>query len=317
MVSGRKRDQADIALSDQAIEWLVLLHSGNASEADRAAFAAWRAQSAGHGLAAQEAETIWHGLGIVGDDVRGKEGDARRAATTRRALLGSAGILLAGAAAYRSGLVGPAIFADFTTGIGEQRTETLPDGSTVRLNARTALSVDFTAGKRALVLHSGQATFSVAHDAGRPFVVSAANGRTQAIGTVFDVDMRPAEVVVTVLEGTVAVSTDAVGAERVMAGADHQVRYAEGQTVQAGSVDAESETAWRRGKLIFNGKPLGDVVAEIRRYRGGGIVILSDRLRALKVTGVFELSDPDAILGAIEATLPVRISYLPLVTILR
>ncbi len=313
MVSGGKRERADIALSDRAIKWLVLLHSGKASEADRAAYAAWRAQSVEHGFAAQEAEAIWHGLGIVADEARGKD----RAATTRRALLGSVGAVFFGAAAYRSGLLGPTIFADFTTGTGEQRTETLADGSTVRLNARTALSVDFTAGMRRLVLHCGQATFSVAHDAGRPFIVAAANGWTQAIGTVFDVDMRPAEVVVTVLEGTVAVSTEEAAGERVMAGADHQVRYAEDYAAQVGPVDAESETAWRRGKLIFNGKPLGDVVAEIRRYRGGEIVILGDRLRVLKVTGVFDLSDPEAILRTIETTLPVRITRLPLVTILR
>lgn len=316
MVSGRKREQVDIALSDQAIEWLVLLHSGKASEADRAAFRAWREQSVDHALAADEAETIWQGLGVVGNDARSKDG-ARRRATTRRALLGSAGLMLVGAAAYRTGLLGPAIFADYSTGTGEQRAEILPDGTTVRLNAKTALSVDFTAGKRSLVLHHGQATFIVAHDAARPFVVAAANGWTQAIGTVFDVDMRPAEIVVTVVEGTVAVSTDDGSGERIMASADHQVRYAAGHIAKASTVDAESETAWRRGKLIFNGKPLGDVIAEIRRYRGGEIVILNDRLRALKVTGVFDLSDPDAILQTIEATLPVRVSYLPLVTILR
>lgn len=312
-MSGKKRKQADIALSDQAIEWLVLLHSGKAGDADHAAFAAWRERSPEHALAAEEAETIWHGLGVVGNEARGRE----RRVTTRRALLGSAGVVFLGFATYRSGLVGSALFADYTTGTGEQRTETLPDGSTVRLNARTALSVDFTAGRRSLALYHGQATFSVAHDASRPFVVAAANGWTQAIGTVFDVDMRPAEVVVTVVEGTVAVSTDEAGGERVMASADHQVRYAAGQAPHAEAVDAESETAWRRGKLIFNGKPLGEVVAEIRRYRGGEIIILSERLRALKVTGVFDLSDPDAILRTIEATLPVRISYLPLVTILR
>lgn len=316
MVSGQKREQADIALSDRAIEWLVLLHSGKASETDRVAFQAWREQSSEHALAAEEAETIWHGLGVVGNDARIKDG-ARRRATTRRALLGSVGAVLVGVVVYRAGLFGPAIFADHATGTGEQRTETLPDGSTVRLNAKTALSVDFTVGKRSLVLHYGQATFTVAHDAARPFLVAAENGWTQAIGTVFDVDIRPAEVVVTVVEGTVAVSTDDTSGERIMAGADRQVRYAMGRPAQASTVDAESETAWRRGKLIFNGKPLGDVVSEIRRYRGGEIVILNDRLRALKVTGVFDLSDPDAILQTIEATLPVRISYLPLVTILR
>lgn len=77
------------------------------------------------------------------------------------------------------------------------------------------------------------------------------------------------------------------------------------------------ETAWRRGKLIFNRRPLGDVVAEIKRYRSGQIVIASAGLRALEVTGVFELADPEAILRTIEETLPVHVTRLPFVTVIR
>jgi transmembrane sensor len=317
MTSKTKQERADIALSDEAIEWLVRLNSGRATQEDHAAFGEWRVRSSEHELAAREAESIWYGIGIVGDQVRSEDKKKQRAGLTRRTVLGIGGLILVGAAAQRSALLGPRLFADYTTGVGEQRIVTLPDGSSVFLNAGSALSVDFTDGKRSLWLPEGQAIFTVAHDPGRPFVVEARSGRTRAVGTVFDVDIRPDEVVVTVVEGKVEITTKAVPEKAVVANADERVRYASGAPLDAEAIDSDIETAWRRGKLIFDRRPLGDVLAEIVRYRGGHIVIANDRLRSLAVTGVFDLSDPDAILRTIEETLPVRITRLPLVTIIR
>lgn len=310
-----ERNDVDIALSDEAIDWLVRLHSGRATAKDHAGFAAWRKQSGKHERAALEAETIWHGLGIAGERTRRAERKATRAKLARRAVLGGMALAATGLALQRSGLVGPRLFADHATGIGEQRTVTLADGSTAFLNASTALSVDFAGTARRLILHAGEASFTVARDPDRPFVVEADGGWTRAIGTVFNIDIRPGEVVVTVLDGVVEVATKA---EAVMARADQRVRYtASGAPSPAESIDADMETAWRRRKLIFNRRPLGDVVAEIERHQGGRIVIASQQLRALEVTGVFDLSEPEAILRAIEETLPVRVTRLPFLTVIR
>lgn len=312
--AGKGRD-ADTALSDEAIDWLVRLHSGRATPADHAAFASWRRQSGEHEAAAREAETIWQGLGIAGDRVRRSE---RKARLTRRAVLGGAIVAGGGILLERSGLVGPHLFADHVTGIGEQRSVTLADGSSVSLNAGSALSVDFAATERLLTLHHGQAVFAVAHDPARPFIVEAGSGRTRAVGTAFDIDIRPNEVAVTVLEGIVDIATDSAPAASVTAGADERVRYgASGQPSDPEAVDSEAGTAWRRGKLIFDRRPLGDVVAELERYRPGRIVIADGSLRLLEVTGVFDLSEPEAVLNTIEDTLPVHVTRLPFVTVLR
>lgn len=315
MTADGKRHDADTALSDEAIDWLVKLHSGRATRADHAAFAAWRGQSEAHEVAAREAEAVWHGVGIAGGEVRKAE---RKASLTRRAVLGGAVLLAGGAVLERTGMIGPHLLADHVTGIAEQRTVALADGSSVFLNADTALSEDFGAAERRLRLFRGEAVFTVAHDAARPFVVEAGDGRTRALGTVFDIDIRSREVVVTVLEGVVEVATDAGPRDAVIAGADQRIRYgASGRPSHAEAVDSDIETAWRRGKLIFNRRPLGDVVSELERYRHGQIVIASARLRSLEVTGVFDLADPEAVLRTIEETLPVRITRLPLVTVIR
>lgn len=119
------------------------------------------------------------------------------------------------------------------------------------------------------------------------------------------------------MEDASCVAGAASTTDAVVVRADQRVRYAAGGRPSAPqAVDADMETAWRRGKLIFNRRPLGDVVAEIERYRSGTIIIAGNRLRALEVTGVFNLDDPEALLRTIEETLPVRALRLPLVTVL-
>ncbi|MEM9633776.1 MAG: FecR family protein [Pseudomonadota bacterium] len=308
---------ASVDLSDEAIEWLVYLHSDEASKEDHEAFSTWRALSDEHQKAALEAELIWQGIGLLGEENSTRK-QAERKRLTRRAVLGGGITAVVGLAGYQSGLIGPHLFAQHATGTGERRSVHLDDGSTVHMNAETSLSTYFTAGVRRLVLFAGQAVFDVARDVDRPFIVEAGNGSTRALGTAFDVNFGQDSIVVTVLEGIVAVSSSSSPADYVTAEADQRLRY-NGQGVDPDPlpVDAETELAWRRGKLIFDQKPLGEVINEIERQMSGRIVFANASARNLKVTGVFDLNEPQAVLEAIEYSLPVKVTRLPLVTILR
>jgi len=107
---------------------------------------------------------------------------------------------LAGAAWWQS-----ARYPLYNTDIGERRSITLADGSTVDLNARSRLRIEFTKGERRVVLLEGQALFQVSKDKNRPFIVSSGNATVRAVGTQFDVYRKPNGTTVTVLEGRVAV----------------------------------------------------------------------------------------------------------------
>lgn len=316
-MTDKTRYETNNSLSDEAIDRIVQLGSGRATAQDHAQFADWRRQSTDHELAAREAEALWQSIGTAGKKIRKAE---KQKQLTRRTVLGLAGFLAGSAALHQSGSLGPRLYADYTTGIGEQRLVTLSDGSTVFLNAYSALSVDITNQERCLTLHEGQALFTVAKDKTRPFIVTAQNGQTRALGTVFDIDIRPQQVVVTVLEGTVGVTADKTrtASDMVVMQANNRISYQNSAfTSRTEQVDSELETAWRRGKLIFDGKPLGEVIAELERYRSGKIVIATQRLQTLRVTGVFDLTQPEEILQSIETTLPVSVTRLPFVTILR
>ncbi len=94
----------------------------------------------------------------------------------------------------------------YSTGIGEQRTLILADGSTVILNARTTVTVHMTNDVRNVILIRGQAYFHDTDELDRPFIVRSGTSMVRAIGTEFDVDKESDRTVVTVLEGRVAVA---------------------------------------------------------------------------------------------------------------
>lgn len=315
MSVSRHPPRADIALSDQAIDWVVRLHSGMAGTPERDGFQAWRALSPAHEAAAQEAEALWDGLGTAGGRVRAQE-KAGRGRTTRRAFMAGGVIAAFGLAATASGPLRRRMLADYSTGVGEAREVVLPDASRAFLNSSTALALDYSGPRRGIRLLEGQALFTVMPDPSRPFVVAAANGWTRAVGTAFDVDMRADSVAVTVVEGVVAVGIDGGSPEGTAVRADEAVRYGPGGVAAPQRVDAAMATAWRRGKLIFNRRPLEDVVSELQRHTHAKIVIAGSSLKALEVTGVFDLNDPQSVLDTIEQTLPVRVLRLPLLSLI-
>jgi transmembrane sensor len=97
----------------------------------------------------------------------------------------------------------------YATDIGERRSITLADGSTVDLNARSQLRVEFTNSERRVELLDGQALFQVAKDKARPFIVHSGGATVRAVGTQFDVYRKDSGTTITVLEGRVAVYTGA------------------------------------------------------------------------------------------------------------
>jgi len=100
-------------------------------------------------------------------------------------------------------------FPIYATEIGERRSITLDDGSTVNLNARSRLRIEFAKKERRVELLDGQALFQVTKDKNRPFIVSSGDATVRAVGTQFDVYRRTSGTTVTVIEGRVAVYSTA------------------------------------------------------------------------------------------------------------
>ena len=205
------------------------------------------------------------------------------------------------------------------TGKGQHRRITLPDGSAVTLNANTAIRVAFSDQRRAIELRSGEAFFDASKDAQRPFEVHAADGRTRAVGTQFNVRLRETAATVTVVEGLVEVSHDPGSSNAlhpptkpVQVRPNHTVSYSrEGGLGNVAPSDALTSLAWQRGQMVFNKKPLADVIDELNEQWDGYIFVTGSRLRQLPVNGVFDIHAPQSVVRAIERTFHIRSVTLP------
>jgi transmembrane sensor len=286
-----------------AIGWWVRLDAGALSHAELLAFRAWIARDPAHEAAFEDICDLWGDLEGLRNQIPSFRAKPRR----RLWLLPAGAAALALCLWLGAGELSVLWRADFSTGTGEVRTVTLEDGSRVELNARTAIAKDFSSGQRRLTLLRGEAWFDVAPDPSRPFTVEAGGGFTTALGTSFDIAMEKARTDVTVTEHKVMV---AAAGRAVTAGAGEQTAYGPGLPVLAPyPSDVESATAWRRGKLIFQDKPLGEVIASLGHYHRG-IVWAAPSIRDRRVSGVFSTAKPLEALRAIELSLGLRALYL-------
>ena len=332
-------DDDMIALSDQAIEWLVRLHSGDATAADFAAFAAWRGQSDDHIRAVRDAEALlggvdetsaaqnWTGaepvspnrLAMPSRRSRPVQSGPRAVFATRRAVIAMASLCAVLVLTIVGGIQGTGILgrwnADYSTGIGQFETVTLPDGTVAHMNTASAFSVEYSDDVRRIDLAAGEVIFEVAKDAAHPFIVSAIGGEAMAVGTVYGVRIDGDHARVTVKEGIVEVSNGTGKAVRLVAGdrASYQVGT---PPVLRDDINLATYGSWQRGKLIFNSRSLGDVIDEAQRYQTGRIIIARDRLRDLKVTGVFDIAELDDLLASLTQTTGASVLKLPLVTVI-
>ncbi|TFZ57697.1 FecR family protein [Methylorubrum sp. Q1] len=308
---GTEAEETDEADGDEdpvereAAAWVARLSSSDATQADHRAFEAWRKADPVHAAAYAEMDALWRRLGHLPDPRPRKTSD-KTSNKTPKSLAGLAAVaLIAAALAYETGLL-DRLRADLWSGVGTIEHATLPDGSRVDLNTDTAIAVRFTAGERGIALLRGEASFDVVPDPSRPFVVRGGGLSVRAVGTRFFLRADGADSPVGVAEGRVDVSAES---GRVVVSAGEEVRIG-GDALHVAAADVERATAWRDGRLIFSGKPLAAVLAELNRYRRGRIVLLDRGLGERRVTGAFDARNTDDALDVIAATMGTRIRRL-------
>jgi len=289
-------------LVKDALAWIVRLHSGDETEADRAAFESWKATSSGHAAAAERAEALWRSLQPA---LRRYRGAGRRMASLILAL--SVGMTLAAMAVFKP-LTYAELLADYRTSTGEVRSVALADGSVVELD--TGTSFDVGDDRRTLKLYSGQIFVRVAPDPSRPFRVVTERAETRALGTAFAVRVGGDSEWIVVTEHAVRVTEEATR-RSIDLEEGEALEIGPGRSAKPSRADLDSLLAWRSGSLHFHDVPFGTVVAEVERYRRGRIVVLDGEVRRLPITGNFAVGDTDAFLDAAALSLPVRIVRLP------
>jgi transmembrane sensor len=187
----------------------------------------------------------------------------------------------------------------FSTAIGEHRNVALSDGSTIALGADTHITVALSEKERDVELTKGEALFMVAKDATRPFKVHAGDATIVAVGTSFNVERDSDRAVVSVTEGRVVVEPVShflpVSVLHEFKPKLRSVHLDAGQQTTAGSAGIEepskmenTATDWQVGHLAFHLQPLRYVLEDVNRYARKPIVLASDNVGALVITGTVE-----------------------------
>lgn len=314
----------------EAIDWMVLLRSGEATPAERSAFDAWVQRDERHGAAWQRlAGPVDGAFAVVrafnqrtsdqADTLAEVLADTAAQATRRRGML--RGALAVGGIGVGAALVAQRFMplqdtlADLRTGTAERRSFTLADGSTLLLNARSAADVGFADGLhkvRQVHLRDGELIADARPDAQAPFTVLCRHGSVHALpsdgSTRFLLRQDGTRSLVAALQGHVALATD-IRPRRLLA-AGEAVWFCPAGIEAAAPGAAANAATWQAGNVAVYDQPLGDVVAALRPYRRGFLRI-SREAAALRVYGSYPLDDTDRALATIGETLPVVVHVHP------
>ncbi|MBG0811571.1 FecR domain-containing protein [Methylosinus sp. H3A] len=294
----------DGALHAAAIEWWIRETAGELVGEARAEFDAWLAADPAHARAYADIS----GMFAQARELRPARRPQQRLARPGRAAAWGGLLAASIAIAVWFGDLSLLWRADHSTGVGERRTAILADGSRVELDGASAVAIHFEAGRRRVRLLAGEAWFEVAPDPARPFVVEAAGGEVTALGTAFDVALTAGGARVAVGEHRVAVAS---GGGKVIVAERQQTSFAaEAPAARPGDVAAEAIGAWRRGALVVEDRPLGEVLATFGRHRHGRVYCLWPSICARRVSGVFSAAEPLTALREIEFFLGLRAIHL-------
>lgn len=184
------------------------------------------------------------------------------------------------------------------TASGEQASVVLDDGSTVWLNWESEIDVEFVDSERHVDLKRGAAVFDVADDPDRPFIVHAGDVIAMVIGTEFAVHkVGDDHVVFEVRKGVVAVNA-IEGDETVQLTRAEAVTFRHGVLGRPRRTPSDAIGAWRDGLLIFDKRPLIEVLLELDRYTSARLHVADIVDPERPVTATFFIDDAD---GALES----------------
>lgn len=217
---------------------------------------------------------------------------------------------------------------NYTTSAGGFERVVLSDGSVLELNANTTVRVEYGGNERRVDLVGGEAHFTVAHEAARPFIVGAGGVSVRAVGTAFNVRLATAGVEVLVTVGRVTVARPIASAsssdrlprivhppatvselganERLVipnfAMPSAQPGLALPVVERISPEMVRAALAWQERRLVFADTPLREVAEQFNRRNRLQLVIADPALDERRVAGTFAADNAEGFVRLLEGS---------------
>ena len=303
----------DVAM-DQALDWLIALQCPLPGQ--QAEFEAWLASDPAHVHAFGKAQAAWGGAPVHSAAVAlaaPRKPSAWRRIKPHWKPLATAAMLLIGLFSFSNLPV--RLQADHLTVVGERQRLQLDEGAKVLLNTNSAFSSSIKDHQRLARLYQGEAFFEIIPNHGLPLEIDAGPVRASVRDTDFAVRYLNGEAQVQVQRGNVDLS-NTVDDARVRLSAGESIRIGPKGFGPPAKLDANKDLAWVQGRLIFENRPMSEVLSELRRYYPGWIINTNDKLASVAVTGNYRLDQPLDVVRSLAHITSAKLSEYPALVIL-
>lgn len=286
------------ALLAEASRWFAALDAGTARAED---FEAWRTRNSAHAVAYARIVANWESVAetpIV-------EEVPLRSSRRQWLKVAAAGVPVA---VLGSGLWAQRAYAwdSASTGIGETRRVSLPDGSVAYLNTDSALSWRYRNGERLLRLDRGEVALDLRRGGLTELRTNAAS--LPLTPGLFDARLSDGQTELTMVDGA-AMALPGVGSSltlrpnvSIIVDADSRPRLEARSSEQIASL-----MAWRAGEIVFLDQSVAEATADFNRHLTRKITIGDATLAQEKIGGRFDLDRPDQFLKALSLSLNARV----------
>lgn len=147
------------------------------------------------------------------------------------------------------------------------------------------------------------------HDSSHPFIVHAGRGQTRVTGTQFNVWKYQDQVKVTLVEGSVLVSSDGTtGGYRLGPGMQASYHKGDFEPQLEQSDDYGNSLAWRSGKLVLDNLSLEQALPVINRYLDAPLQLADASTGRIRISGIYNTREVARLVNNLPKVLPIYLT---------
>lgn len=188
----------------------------------------------------------------------------------------------------------------------------LPDGSSIFIDAKTNLNIEFYKGKREVTLNDGRVMFEVAKDENRVFIIKNGDIKIEVVGTKFEVIHKRDTTTINVEEGIVKTYFSSYFVDKQnekLLTKENSITYSnfQGNINNQEKINPEKIALWRENLIVLHKTSLKEALEEFSKYTDIKVSFLSKEVAEYQITGEFSSNQFEIFLKTITKIYPIKI----------